>query len=467
MDSYTRARAYEQVYQWHIGLVPETISVNGTELKNPARTSAIFVVHGMGKQTWAETAALLRSGFEDVLEEILKENPDKSIKAESLPPPFIQEGFWAEYTNLRKTFPEEYSKLDSTKTKFFESMWKKRTHSARRAFIWFVKQQVKLIHPSVIWKIHPIAWLLYLPLQLVSLSALIVFFILMPKVMAEVLGDVRLYVAPEGIIERAIVQRIDQRIGASFLKMLGLTWDFLPLDKSEFLMSNGQPLVFDRVFWVAHSLGSVISYNVLSDLFQRAEELSAYGSEKQKEGVVKFRLALRRFITIGSPLDKIAFLCGTSSLKPWSEASRMEIMRTSRKNESGASSPRHFWINFFHVFDPVSGALQNPFLCGKNAPQNFHIGFWKIPGYAHVRYWKDRSTLKYILSRLYGQEFLPVRPINPSSPFYLTLLALIGYSVWGAIIAALLAFLLYLASSPFLSVVHWFHMILQKLFPCM
>jgi hypothetical protein len=119
------------------------------------------------------------------------------------------------------------------------------------------------------------------------------------------------------VIERAIVQRVDKRVGKEFLRMIGLDWDFKPLPVSEMLKSDGKPVVFDRLIWVAHSLGSVISYNVLSDLFQRADDLDRIGTREQKQGVQKFRDALRRFVTIGSPLDKIAFLLGRDALRPW------------------------------------------------------------------------------------------------------------------------------------------------------
>ena len=61
--TYKRPRAWEKVYQWHLGQVPDS---------DPSKESAIFVVHGMGKQSWAETSATLRAKMEDALEAILK-----------------------------------------------------------------------------------------------------------------------------------------------------------------------------------------------------------------------------------------------------------------------------------------------------------------------------------------------------------------------------------------------------------
>ena len=140
-DSYKRPRAYTDIYQWHLGMVPEHLELDGRLVDNPARKNAIFVVHGMGQQTWAETAAFLRSGFEDVLEEIDKENPGAPIRPASMPSPFIYEGFWANYDNLADTFPEEVKNLDDTKLDFFSLLWKKRTLSSVRTLRWFLDRK--------------------------------------------------------------------------------------------------------------------------------------------------------------------------------------------------------------------------------------------------------------------------------------------------------------------------------------
>ncbi|HKZ42125.1 MAG TPA: hypothetical protein VJ044_14265, partial [Candidatus Hodarchaeales archaeon] len=64
-----------------------------------ARWKAVFVVHGMGMQRWAETAVELRSGFEDALEAIFKwqDANAKRPEARKIPAPYIHEGFWADY----------------------------------------------------------------------------------------------------------------------------------------------------------------------------------------------------------------------------------------------------------------------------------------------------------------------------------------------------------------------------------
>ena len=73
---------------------------------HPGRTSAIFVVHGIGQQHWTETASQLRAGFEDAFEEIAEwqqKNPGKfgGVTQIDLPPPFIYEGYWANYDDVK------------------------------------------------------------------------------------------------------------------------------------------------------------------------------------------------------------------------------------------------------------------------------------------------------------------------------------------------------------------------------
>jgi len=450
-ERYKRPRAYDdKVYEWHIGRVPKkTTTIKGEVVDNPALKNAIFLVHGMGDQQWGETTALLRVGFEVALEKI-GEQPDVTLKPpEETPPPYIGEGYWADYDNLKKNFPDDWAVLDKVKRKFFSYLWLRRSISAVRTIGFFLKQQVKLIHPRVIREIHLIAWLLYIPLQVVMPFGLFMLFLFAPRVVARILGDVRLYVAPQGMVERAIVQRVDKRIGSAFLRLIGLNWDFAEVPDDEKILRNGKPIVFDRIVWVAHSLGTVISYNILSDLFHRAAVLEKEGTQEQKEGVAKFRDCLRRFITLGSPLDKIAYLFKENSLRPWPKTSRVDLVSAGKTGaaQQDTRKLRDFWVNFYHVLDPVSGALSNSLICGDDPPMNFHTRLLRVPGLAHISYWHDNKTLMYILSRVYGPDFLPLEPMKQRSALGLTLLALFGYLVWAFLIVLLVLLIIGLVSN--------------------
>lgn len=247
-------RAYEDDrYPWNLHRVPRMAKVDGKMVDHPARDCAIYVVHGIGDQQWTETAALLRSGFEDAFDAIAKwqlEHPPEgggqdSKTADSLPPPFISDGYWSNYADLAATFPEDWQRFHERERTFFGNLWKQRS-SVLRTYWWFLRQQLRLLH----WRmIKTVGWyyLLYWPLQLVSLVALTLGLVKSPKILTRFIADIRLYVDPKGMIERAVVQRIDYRVGTQFLRMLGMDWNFRQLDEGEMIESSGEHVTFERV----------------------------------------------------------------------------------------------------------------------------------------------------------------------------------------------------------------------------
>jgi hypothetical protein len=217
--------------------------------------------------------------------------------------------------------------------------------------------------------------------------------------------------------------------------MIGLDWEFRPLSSKAYIEASGERIVFERVVWVAHSLGTVISYNVLSDLFHRAASLEQSGDADQQKGVRRFRTTLARFVTLGSPLDKVAFLFKDRSLNPWPAGPRRAFLidgETLEKDDP--PEKREWWINFYHVLDPVSGALSNPLICGEQPPSNFHIKSGVLPGAAHLAYWRDSSTLRFILGRVFGAKHLHDQEYKPWSPLTLGVLALVSYIVFAGLL---------------------------------
>ena len=444
-----RPPAYEpNSYGWNLWRVPETTAIDGIPKPHPGRHCAVFVVHGMGEQQWTQTSAGLRSGFEDALELIRswqrKNLEAGKVAAEQVPPPFTYEGYWANYTDLGKTFPEDWEKFGEQEREFFQNLWNTRAYSAGRTYFWLLGQQLRLFFdPRLIRRIRLLVWLLYWPLQIVFPAALTVALLRAPRILTRILADVRLYATPRGMIEHAIVQRIDYRVGREFLRLIGLNWDFRPLPEEERVSGSGQRVVFDRVVWVAHSLGTVVSYNVLSDLFRRAGQLEGSGDDAQKQGVCKFRNSLCRFVTMGSPLNKFAVLF-PNALRPWHTHDRPALLVGGDKTtgcpagkaddkESGA---REWWINFYHVLDPVSGALYDPLICGATMPVNIHTN-WRsaalVPGVAHTSYWNAMRVSRFILARTYGRAYLPDQGVERQSLEQQTWFAIVGYLVWAVL----------------------------------
>jgi hypothetical protein len=178
-----RPKAYEQdFFGWHWGRIKPFITVKGEQKENPGKNSAIFLVHGIGNQMRTETAALLRSGFEDALVQIAKWQDHERSKPNSLEkynldglpspanmaPPYISEGFWADYPEISKTFKKDYENFSKDERTFFEKVWQKRIYSKIRTIGWVWWQSVRLVF------ILPftnntgcLAWLSYFPLLII------------------------------------------------------------------------------------------------------------------------------------------------------------------------------------------------------------------------------------------------------------------------------------------------------------
>lgn len=405
VSSQNTPRAYQDdFYPWNLHRVPRTVQIGKIDVPHPALHSAIFVVHGMGDQQWTETSATLRLGLEDALVHIRKWQdhwlPIQERNADRVPPPFAFDGYWADYADLEKTFPEDWALFNDRERKFFGFVWAWRAYSVIRTGTWILCQTIRLVDPR---RIHDLrfAWFVYLPLPFLTLLALVVSLIKAPRILTRVVADVRMYAEPRGMAEQAIVQRIDKRVGEALLRLIGLDWNFRPLLPEEMVHCSGEPFVFDRVIWVSHSLGTVISYNVLSDLLARADEIDAGNDEIQKNGTAKFRLALRRFITLGSPLDKFAYLY-PNALRPWKKGNHKGFLQggeffsedVNKKGYVPNPEETEWWINFYDAFDPVSGPLNNKLICGEFPPANIrsNSSFESIlPGLAHIAYW-DAGT---------------------------------------------------------------------------
>jgi hypothetical protein len=389
-----RPRAYDPPpHPWLFEQILDKVTSAGKEIPNPRKQAAMFVVHGMGTQGYPDTAVVLRDGIEDAIDALLHSNP-----AADIPPPYTAEGFWANYENFQDQFKDEWRSFDEHERLFFQKLWKSRVQSAFRTYFWLLKELVRLcVKKDIRKKVGFRRWVGYVLMLFTGFLALTVFLLRYPKVLSRVLSDVRVYLRPRGSIEAAIVQRIDRRVGEQFLCLLGLDWNFDPLPEAKRLKIGGKPYTFKYVTWIAHSLGSVISYNAISDLFARCNEFRAEG--KKLAAIKKVETALHRFITIGSPLEKIALLF-RKALRQWPPPSFTKSFIRSKE--------RKWWTNFFHVWDPVSGILRDEFY--EPYVTNFHSKIWRVPFLAHVAYWKDIPILSYILSRTFGRDVVSVEP---------------------------------------------------------
>ncbi len=433
--------------------------------KDSIRNCAIFVVHGMGTQLYSETAKTLRDGFETALADIRDDTYEEKLKAykkhkdkkrkprlkKTLPPPYVFEGYWADYPDIEATFPEKWRKFSKYEGIFFNSLAKVRITDPNKNASWFVGQVFRILCP---WKSKKIP--IRNRLAFILLAPIITFVVLFmltikPKVYADVLSDVKIYCDPQGSFEKAIVQRIDKRVGKRLLALLGLDWNLQSLPPSKQVRICSKPHTFKYVTVMAHSLGSVIAYNVIGDILQRTDDFDMYINKKKKPppglklppqaNIQRVRTGLHRFNTMGSPLHLINILFN-HRIGKWPDSSKNMFIRQNRQGEV----KRKWWCNFHHVCDPISSPMTKSF------PEaiNLHSKCSHLPGGAHSSYFKDKDVLQHIISRTYGfgrcdlreydgkkdkwkkPEFLPKWQQN----LYNVLLALL-YIVVLAVLAAL------------------------------
>ncbi|MBK6420597.1 MAG: hypothetical protein IPF79_15625, partial [Ignavibacteria bacterium] len=218
---------------WRYGLLPDVLS-NGT--KNPARTVAIFTVHGIGDQRHAETANAMRVGFEAAVD-CADENC--SIVAEA-GVPYVHDGWWGNYDDFEASMPEVAATLGAEERAELVQLFRARSLSGPRTLMWFIGRLLRMISPKTLVKVGITRYITYLLMGLLSVLGMIGLLIRMPRVMATIVNDVRVYGGPEGDTERAICENIDRRVAAAFLRMFGLdlNLDELPDEKKIHLESK-------------------------------------------------------------------------------------------------------------------------------------------------------------------------------------------------------------------------------------
>ncbi|MBK7033467.1 MAG: hypothetical protein IPH49_09415 [Ignavibacteria bacterium] len=367
---------------WRYGLLPDVLS-NGTQ--NPARTVAIFTVHGIGDQRHAETANAMRVGFEAAVD-CADENC--SIVAEA-GVPYVHDGWWGNYDDFEASMPEVAATLGAEERAELVQLFRARSLSGPRTLMWFIGRLLRMISPKTLVKVGITRYITYLLMGLLSVLGMIGLLIRMPRVMATIVNDVRVYGGPEGDTERAICENIDRRVAAAFLRMFGLDLNLDELPDEKKIHLESKPVTFDTVVWVSHSLGTVISYNTMLDVVSICRDAINAASHheptditlKRAEAAQRVIAGFHRFITMGSPLQKATFLfeeclrdeLESSTLLSWLTSQRMAIGRTMDE----------WWMNYYLVMDPVSGRLLHTQRF-KKFVRNIHPSYMGLPAASHI-----------------------------------------------------------------------------------
>ncbi|MGH9318018.1 MAG: alpha/beta hydrolase, partial [Thermoanaerobaculia bacterium] len=196
------------------------------------------------------------------------------------------------------------------------------------------------------------------------------------EILVQYVGDVAAYVSPSVLDRFADLRRqIKDTVGAVARAVY------------ESAAADGRGWQYDRVILVGHSLGSLIAYDTLNRLIN---EDALEGEEQQ----IVSRTGL--FLTLGSPLDKTAFLFARQG-KSTSEAREALAGSVQPMIQSYARRPRR-WVNVYSPHDVVSGELdfyddardesaRQKWIENRRDPEA------TVPLLAHVQYWKHREVL--------------------------------------------------------------------------
>ncbi len=196
--------------------------------------------------------------------------------------------------------------------------------------------------------------------------------------LVEFAGDVAAYVSPYKVSKFEEIRHAIQERGRQAARFI-------------YSARESGSLLYDEVFVVGHSLGSVLAYDTLNDAIKRDTHENGWGKEAPGGG---YRVVDRTklLLTFGSPLDKTAFVFRT-------QKTEREI--DVREALAGAQQPlildyamrRARWINLWSPSDWISGSIgyydapqprpgqavcniENP---GSKRPDKAHTGYWEGP----------------------------------------------------------------------------------------
>jgi hypothetical protein len=176
------------------------------------------------------------------------------------------------------------------------------------------------------------------------------------------------------------------------------------------------PLAFDQVYVAGHSLGSVIAYDTINTLLNRARTASADPAQIQTADLDR----LRGMVTFGSPLNKIFYFFREqidprqvlrsqtldllhgfrvlSNLKqPGGDWQFQPVIDDDWRQAEYYLDHNFRWINAYSIEDPVSGRLIFYNLQDELNQEQYNL---YPPVIAHLSYWKDPNFYNFVRKRL-------------------------------------------------------------------
>ncbi|HEX6670165.1 MAG TPA: hypothetical protein VF061_11425, partial [Gemmatimonadales bacterium] len=150
---------------------------------------------------------------------------------------------------------------------------------------------------------------------------------------------------------------------------------------------------YERVLVVGHSLGSVVSYDMLNQLL--CEDAIDRQAGRPTRDVAR-RTPL--FLTFGSPLDKTTFVFAIQHRR--TSQAREALVASAQPMLQGYEWRPQRWVNIYSPWDLISGSLEYFDLPGSSDPRrvtNLRDGEATTLLMSHVEYW-ETGLLPQVLS---------------------------------------------------------------------
>lgn len=198
----------------------------------------------------------------------------------------------------------------------------------------------------------------------------------------------------------------------------------LYIDVREEAFKAGQDF---KIVIAAHSLGTVIAYDTLNDLFNRArigaDPVGGKDAPSDPVRSMEICLHLGGMLTFGCPLNKIYyFFRDQSAAEELVRAQIIDGMHSFRltcpagklrgapvepvKDANVAGLIEAFkWINVWSTMDVVSGKLFFYY-----ANEQVHRHYWQLFPWSHLRYWSDQKMYE-----VFAEQLLGIPPRKPAA----------------------------------------------------
>jgi hypothetical protein len=217
---------------------------------------------------------------------------------------------------------------------------------------------------------------------LLGVSAVVRFFLI------QYVGDVAAYVSSHTVDRFAnLRQRIKDAVGA----------------RAEAVYAAEGEAKYDGVILVGHSLGSVVTYDVLNRLINQDELRRAAGGR-----VDEVARRTRLLLTFGSPLDKTAFLFATQT--PRLSRAREALATTVQPLIQSYDFRVMRWVNLYSPWDIISGALNYYDVPGTPVPpavdNRLDPEATTLLG-AHTEYWDNPLLRETLAAELLSPSLAP------------------------------------------------------------